>query len=500
MKICFFLQRRFAFVGHSIIKSLHKKNPKIEFCAYVQIRDGFDFLKKQTDVNYTSLILDEDVFKRYKTEKLDLDFLKNLEQEYGVPNAWAFIELDRIIRYGQHVREYPHDTSKYTHKEMLLLLQITAKEIIKFLDKEKPDAIVFTVVGALSSRLLYAIAKKRGIPVHIIVLSRVNAQHTLTKDFKTLTYIEDLFKKIQKEKIDLPEQKQKAKEFLKNFRKNPEPYHFLDSPKTRAINRVQQLKFLYPINFLKSLRWILLSTFKFLFSKEKNDYSTIKPWHWLVDKIKQKIRILIGYDDLYDDIDLNKNFIFFPLQLEPEISTLLYAPFYTDQLWLAKQIAKSLPIDSLLYIKEHPTMYGKRARSFYVELKKIPNVRLIKPSVESFGLIEKSQMIITITSTVGFEAILMKKPVITFGDIFYNELPNTKKCKIISDLPNIIKDQLNNFKHDEDALIDYLTAIYKESVNVDLVQIWEVEGGGTLNKRANELEPLAKMITEKLNI
>ncbi len=62
---------------------------------------------------------------------------------------------------GQLVREYPYDTPSLSHEDMLRLLQITARELLRFLDEEKPSVVVFSVVGSLGSMLLYHMAKKR---------------------------------------------------------------------------------------------------------------------------------------------------------------------------------------------------------------------------------------------------------------------------------------------------------------------------------------------------
>ncbi|MEK9184026.1 MAG: hypothetical protein AAB890_03055, partial [Patescibacteria group bacterium] len=173
-KICFFLQRRFAYVGHAMALTFQKKYGINKFCGYVQLRDSFEFLKSQKDIQYTKLLLEEDIHRQYKNEPLDLDYLKNLEKEYGIPNLWPFIATDRIIRYNLLVREYPYDTSKYTHEEMMRIVQVQAKAIIDFLKKERPDYIIFSVVGSISSMLLYYIAKKNGIRTLIFRPSRIN--------------------------------------------------------------------------------------------------------------------------------------------------------------------------------------------------------------------------------------------------------------------------------------------------------------------------------------
>src|SRR3989338_11070971 len=143
------------------------------------------------------------------------------------------------------------------------------------------------------------------------------------------------------------------------------------------------------------------------------------------------------------------------------MTLLLFAPFYIDQLWVIKQAARSLPVDHLLYVKEAPAMFGYRTRRYYKELKKIPNVKLIRPTTTAFTLIKNSKIVLTNTATSGLEALFFKKPVITFGYAFYNIIPMVKRCHSIEELPNIVNNQLKNFHHDENSLLSFIAAIYK---------------------------------------
>ncbi len=500
MKACFFMHRRFAYVGHAMALTFRKKYGINKFCGYVHLRSSLEFLKSQNDIQYTKLLLDEDIHKRHKDEPLDLDYLKYLEQEYGIPNLWPFIAADRIIRYNLLVREYPYDTPQYTHEEMMKIIQVKAKAIIKFLEEEKPDFILFPAICSLGGLLLYYIAKKRRIRTFVIRGSGIGTNYSITEDYNIVEYINKAFDDMQKNNTAYQDYIRQAEKFLNDFRNKPSPYSTFYTSKTKQISRQKQFIFLLPHKILKSASWFIKVFYGYLSDKNRDDYSNIKPWYYLWDRIKRKIRVLIGFDDLYDEINLNEDFAFFPLQYQPEVSTMLYASFYMDQLWLIKQIAQSLPLHYKLYVKEHPVMFGYRPRQYYKELKKIPNVKLIKPTVSSFDLIKNAKLITLNTGTAGWEAILLKKPAITFGNAFYNYLPMVKRCRAIENLPQIIKEQLENFDYDEKSLINFIAAIYKESADVNLIQLWPIEGGGKMEKKEKELIPLVDLIAEKLNL
>lgn len=144
-------------------------------------------------------------------------------------------------------------------------------------------------------------------------------------------------------------------------------------------------------------------------------------------------------------------------------------------------------------------MAGYRPRAYYKELKKIPNVKLMNPNLSSFGLIQKAKLITTITGTVGWEAVQLKKPVITFGDIFYNKLSMVKRCRTIDRLPYLVQEQLYNFHYNEEEMINYLSAMIEDSIEVPIITMWEKDFNNTEKIRAQS-RPIADLIAKKLNL
>jgi hypothetical protein len=490
MKICLFLQRRFTYIGHELALLLKERHGVSEFCAYVSVRAGYNFLKQQNDIAYSSLLLDDDVHNEYLEEKIDLEYLRSLEKEYGIPNLWPYLEIDRVIRHGQLLREYPFDQAPYTHEEMLRILQVTARRVITFLEKEKPDYILFSVIGSIASLLLHTIAKKKGIRILNLLSARVHSQHLISDHYALFGGIDSV--------EPTADDRARAREYLTSFREKPAPYTLIDTAREKPLNRAQHLKFLSPRGFVSSITFACKEWLSFWSSPARYDYSTIAPWHRSWDAARRKLRILIGYDDLYDAFDPHEDFAYYPLHMEPEIVTMLYAPTYSDQTWVIKQIARALPVGYILYVKEHLAMFGYRTRAFYKELKKIPNVKLVRPTISSFDIMPHAKLITTLTGTVGWEALLLKKPVVTFGDIFYNALSGATECDNIKDLPRLVQERIASSKHDENELVEFIAKIFHESVHLDLVNVWERERGSHVKERREELVPLVDLIYKKM--
>ena len=474
MKGCLVLQRRFAVIGHELAILLKERHDVDTFCAYVHLRTSYDFLVAQRDIPYTNLILDEDIQKQYKNEILDLTYLAEFEREYG--SVWKFIGVDRVIRYGQLVREYPHDTSPYTHEDMLRMVQVYAKQCSAFLDAEKPDFIFSYMPGALGSLLFQEIAKKRGIPIFTVVFPMTRNRISVSERFDRLTGADDLFKKALAMPLEKISHYQEARALIEEFRSKPVLYSDVYLSLVKH-GKWRQFDFLLPQRLAHSLYY---NTYKIFTDWKKKratrtDYTTVHPWHHIFDRVRRKLRNVVGIDDLYDAYDASKPFVFFPLHLEPELAILLLAPFDTDQISIVKRLAQSLPVGMYVYVKEHPQMTPLRPRSFYKELKKIPNVRLLRPEISSFTIIPACSLVAIITGSAGWEASLLGKPVITFGDVFYNALSSVTRSRSPEELPTLVKQQLERGRTDDHELTRFVAALLEDSAECDLLYLWEIE-------------------------
>jgi capsule polysaccharide export protein KpsC/LpsZ len=71
-----------------------------------------------------------------------------------------------------------------------------------------------------------------------------------------------------------------------------------------------------------------------------------------------------------------------------------------------------LPVTHELYVM-HPADMDGKTLAFYRTIARIPGVRLIDYGVDSRRLVAGSDIVFTLTGTIGCEAALLGKPVIT---------------------------------------------------------------------------------------
>ena len=318
--------------------------------------------------------------------------------------------------------------------------------------------------------LLYHVAKKRGIKTFVIKGTRIGRRMTFTEDYLTLDAVQKRFKERMQDGLPALGE---AEEFLQEFRAKPKSYIPQATPTyNKQAYRSGNLRFLNPKRLPASIGWHITALADDLSKLGQHDYTHIRLWWATWDKLKRRVRGLIGYEKFYSQPNFSERFAYYPLHLEPETAILLDSPYHTDQLELIRAAAHALPIDMLLYVKEHPQMVGYRTRTYYKEIVKIPNVRLIDPRIVGSDLVKQTALVFTITGTGGFESALFGKPVITFTDVYYNDLSNVKTCRDFDKLPYVVKEQLTAPAPSENELVQYVSALIEESVDVDYGGLW----------------------------
>ncbi len=123
-------------------------------------------------------------------------------------------------------------------------------------------------------------------------------------------------------------------------------------------------------------------------------------------------------------IDIEQRFIYFPLQLQPEMTTSSLGGKFRDQLLAIEALSRILPDDVKIYVKENPKQ-GTYSRGplFFHRLNRIPNVVFMPSFANTNTLIAHCEGVATITGTVGWEAIRKGKKAIVFGNTWYSSFP-----------------------------------------------------------------------------
>ena len=370
----------------------------------------------------------------FKTQKIDLDYLTNFEEKYKI-SLWMLVYSERLfLDYNPYYQFSSH--------ELLQIIQHDCKLFENILDEVNPDFLLINGVDFHRNYLISEICKSRGIKVLMLFSSRLGYRCMISSGF------DEFDKDLEIPSENVPTKNlQELHEYLKQYDK----FNHSMSIKSGEMG----FSFFYKLKVL--FHW-MSKTFD---QKYRDTYDHYGITRYKVIKnqlslmVKKNFRKSFLFKNSIHEIN-NERFVYFPLQVEPERNVLLGAPFYSNQLIVIEKIAKSLPVDCKLYVKEHPAMRLKKWRkiSDYKKILDLPNVKLIHPSIGSSEIIKKSLLVLTLNGTSGFEASFYGKPSIVFSDVIYSNLSWVHRINNIEDLPNIISDtiekkvnisELNNF-------------------------------------------------------
>lgn len=163
----------------------------------------------------------------------------------------------------------------------------------------------------------------------------------------------------------------------------------------------------------------------------------------------------------YQEVDLSDSFFLYPLHFHPEASTSILAGTYLNEYEVIRNIAFNLPEGTILYVKDHLSAFAFPDLKFYKEISRLPNVKLLAPSAPTKKLIKASRAVITLTSTVGYEALLLNKRVYLFGSVFYEFHPNVVRIENPAKIFEVLEKGLReDVTVGREYNLDFLAAYY----------------------------------------
>jgi Capsule polysaccharide biosynthesis protein len=152
---------------------------------------------------------------------------------------------------------------------------------------------------------------------------------------------------------------------------------------------------------------------------QDRDNEYLRPHRFVTNVIRERGRAAAARR-LYEPFTPKRPFVYFPLHVVDDYKIKRVIPHCYDQASIIEQVAEALPHGHELVLKEHPMSIGRNRLGFLRRLKRIPNARLVAPRTSSHEVIRRADAVAVISSTVGLEALLYAKPVLTLGQPFYS--------------------------------------------------------------------------------
>lgn len=425
---------------------------------YRFIRDVIIKLDKEKIIDIKGWFINEGTFQEKVSLKRAI-FWKSLiygdaiyQYQYDVPDfLYDSLYKKFNIYLDQLVRESYFENRSVP--ENVGVINLFIHHFYDLLFGEKVDLVIFADVphGAFAM-ILYDIAKGLGIKTLILLPFYIRDKFIFCWDlddiglFKMNRPINDInvdkqtniFGHYEKDVFWEPEKEKSLKDIIKRFK-----------------NSINEMKFKYDDKYdcfsRHFIRFIERKYRRYVFKKNNAELFCHK-------------------------INNQEKFVYFPLHLQPEMTTSTLGKEYCDQILAIERTLRIIPENWFVYVKEYPLQtYAWRDKYFYSRLRSLKRVKCVEGSTNTYDLMNKSQFVSTITGTAGFEAISGGKPALVFGLAWYRSLPGVTIYSDKTKLSEVMKpfttdDVQEAFKNVEqyfvDGVVHYEIFEYKEKFDI----------------------------------
>ncbi len=383
------------------------------------------------------LVFTRDFLPQIDNTPPDLEWLERRETELGV-------SIQRMLASERHL------LAGRTFDQIMRMAEVALREVAAAYDRIKPDFVFSEDVSCFHSYVHFVLARERGIPFWCIGHGRLPQRLAVySSGMQHLDRVEALYPQLRARGLSEHERKE-AEAYLTKFRTRPERPTGMDV-------RAQRPR----IDLGEASRWKVAATRYML---DPKDPTATSPVGIVRNRVRRVVRDRMAeLNRVFEKPVAGEKYVLYPIHYQPEASTLVQAPMYVDQLALLQDIVKVLPAGYRLYVKEHLTNKGRRPLEFYKAIKALPAARLLGPDEDTWSLIQNASVIAVITGTMGWEGMLFDKPVVTFGDVFFNMLPNVYRAgsEPKDRWYDLFKRATTDHKLDHDSLYALISALHQ---------------------------------------
>ncbi len=420
------------------------------------------------------LLKEWEIIRHGKSKKVDVKTLRMYEKKYGDPFLASAIVADRRLYLGKFNNLYHDEKQTFTDGERMGILQESLERLESFFDQIKPNFILSFICVTIGEYLGYRIAAQRKIQFLNLRPTRIkNYIYAADTIYEPPASFSAGYERFRLSDCAV-EVKKEAEDFMREFQVRETLYEGVSGSQGKPKRRKRWFRGLKN-KFLGCAR-LLRKEFHYRLGRYQSD-THVKGFIFpaLYKNIFVPLRICKIHSLLKDRYIQEENladnqYAFYPLHKEPEVTLQVYNRYYLNQIEVIRNIAQSLPCGMRLFVKEHPVSVGYRDSGYYQKILSIPNVSLIHPQVKSRIVIENAQLVVVLGGTVGFEALLLKKPVIVLGNALYGLMRTSSLRKVESPtaLSSAIVSLLETYQYDQQELLRYICYIMHHATRVDL--------------------------------
>ncbi|MDV2502427.1 MAG: hypothetical protein RX318_00520 [bacterium] len=417
MKICWYFDQTQTRLFYRLAMALKECYGVSEHSGYVVGVKWYRYLVER-GFRPERLVLISDAWEQRLDRPPDLDYLREMEATYGVPNLGLMIDTDRTLRH-------------LPYNEALGAAEQYFRQVIDFFDRVKPDVVVMGDLASLPPYIMQRIARARGIEFLSIVYGRQAHRVAVVSNTEGRWEAFEAAYRDLAHRAMTAEERSEAEAYLEKFIHSP--------PDVSVVHRPELYRFRFSVDWRRLGRYLK----EHYFIGRRRDFYEPSLLDYIAIRFRRFWRFCsIRLERTFEAPLPGEPYVYYPLHYQPEASTLVRGPYFVNQPYVVEAIAKSLPAGIRLYVKEHIRGVGGRKLGDYRAIRQNPAVRLIDPMVDAREILEGAQAVVTVTGTAGWEALLLGKPVLVLGNVFYQEVEGVTKVGDLRELPKLIQEAL----------------------------------------------------------
>ena len=401
---------------------------------YSQVADLFDRIARRSGYRF-SHILHPRYIRDSRVDsppREDLHFLRNvLHESMPAPDTTllAALEQDGVPTVHNMILGDPV-VSKIDHEMALRFATFLTRRFTELYQAIRPSVVVGSFDG-LHSAIGFAVARQLGIPwvalnFSVIPQGMACFCEALTPDSR-----------LQLTSAPGPASAS-AEEFLRRFEHREVRAYAYIAPKPRSVaGKIAALprRVGVAMNILRSARLR-----EHLQLAESRNLYSLRSTLGFFRRAARARRAISSFAALRSPPA--QPYVLFGLHLQPESSIDVWAPFFSNQLWVIELIARSIPPTHRLLVKVHKSDISNYQRSQLQAMCSWPGVQIVEPFADMRSFIERAALLVSIQGTMGLEGALLGKPVISLGASPLVAFPSVSAAGRITDLPDLIRAKL----------------------------------------------------------
>ncbi|HWT22253.1 MAG TPA: hypothetical protein VN213_01985 [Solirubrobacteraceae bacterium] len=301
-------------------------------------------------------------------------------------------------------------------------------------DEVRPDVVVPEVGSETMRTAAHLVALERGIDVLFLFYTIFPRPLRLYANTMHAPIVPD-----EDVRPLAPAEREEVEAFIARFTAADKPIRAYRRPRVTA----------------KSLRDFLRHVAVSATADRRNEY--LRPQDFAGNYVREKARAALARRSYEPLGEHPRPFVYFPLHVTDDYKIKRVIPHCVDQAAIIELVAASLPQGVDLVLKEHPMSIGRNPLSLLRRLRRGDNIRLVDPYTSSHELIRRARAVAVISSTVGLEALLYGRAVMTLGQPFYSGFGVTVDVDSFREVPRKVAELLA-FEPDRERTLQFLHA------------------------------------------